>query len=482
MNPIIGIYVHRVYFFLETFIIGYVFSINLIYFLLIVLGFTTIRRRAQAFTAWERAALLRSGSLPAVSVIMPAHNEQLSIVECVNSMLKLSYPNLEIVVVNDGSKDKTLDALVDHFDMFRSMRTREGNLATKPVRGVYESAAPLNLVVVDKVNGGKADAINTGANYASSPLILVVDADSLLDPDSLLQVVKPFLEDPERVIAVGGMVRAVNDCPVSHGRVRSILTSKSFLANCQAVEYLRSFLAGRIAFGFFNALFIISGAFGIFRRDVVLEAGGFRHDTVGEDMEMVVRLHRMMKDQGRKYHIAFVHTAVCWTEVPVTMKVLRSQRQRWQRGTVESIYFHRKMLFNPRYGIAGMFTAPYFLLFEMCGPLVEFVGYIMTGLGLLFQIIAPEIALLFFVVSTVFGVLLSTSALLLDQFTPWRHPRPMDFAKLFVVAILENLVFRPCTTVFRVQGLIKGLRGKKGDWGTMTRLGFQAATVKKTAA
>jgi cellulose synthase/poly-beta-1,6-N-acetylglucosamine synthase-like glycosyltransferase len=389
-------------------------------------------------------------------------------------MLKLSYPNLEIVVVSDGSKDRTVDALLDRFRLFRSARTPSGDLPAKPVKAVYESASPLNLIVLDKVNGGKADAINVGINYASCPLTVVVDADSLLDPDALLQAVKPFLESPERVIAVGGMVRAVNDCPVSFGRVRSVETSRSYLANCQTVDYLRAFLGGRIGLGFFNAMFIISGAFGLFRKDAVLEAGGFRHDTVGEDMELVVRLHRQMRDKKRSYTIAFVHTPVCWTEVPVTLRVLRRQRQRWQRGTVESILLHREMLFNPRYGIVGLFTGPYFLMFEMCGPLVEFVGYVMTVVGLVFRIIAPEIAILFFTVSAAFGILLSTSALALDQFTRSHHGRPKDFAKLFLVAILENLTLRQLITYFRVQGLIQGLRGKKGNWGAMERRGFSA--------
>jgi cellulose synthase/poly-beta-1,6-N-acetylglucosamine synthase-like glycosyltransferase len=477
MGATLEVFVHRVYFFLEAFIIGYVFTINAIYFLLLVLSFAVIRRRGQAFTSLECASLLRSAALPRVSVIMPAHNEALSIAESVRSMLKLRYPNFEIIVVNDGSQDRTLDVLVENYCLYRSARTRTGSLETKPVRGVYESATPLNLLVVDKMNGGKADAINTGINYAGSPLILVVDADSLLDPDALLQVVKPYLEDPRRVVAVGGMVRAVNDCPVRHGRVRAITTSQFYIANCQSVEYVRAFLGGRIGFGFLNALLIVSGAFGLFRRDVVLEVGGFRHDTVGEDMELVVRIHKLMRQWKRDYHVAFVPTPVCWTEVPVSLRVLRRQRRRWQRGTVESILLHREMILNPRYGLVGMLAAPYFLLFEMLGPLVEFAGYVLTVAGLVFQIIAPLVAILFFTVSTAFGVFLSTTSLALDQYTRSHHGQPKDLVKLFLVAVFENLGFRQWITFCRVHGLIEGLKGKKGGWGEMERRGFSTTAA-----
>ncbi|MFN0166685.1 MAG: glycosyltransferase family 2 protein [Bryobacteraceae bacterium] len=471
----LDILVHRVYFFLESFIIGYIFTINSIYFLLTVFGFFILRRHQEEPSDSERAALLGSTMMPRISVIMPSYNEALSIRDSLTSMLKLNYPNFEVIVVNDGSKDRTIDILIEHFRLYKSARAQTGSLDTKAVRRVFESAEPHRLLVIDKENGGKADAINVGINFAASPLVLVVDSDSLLEPDALLQVVKPYLEDPGRVIAVGGMVRAVNDCPVHLGRVQQIRSADSYIANCQSVEYLRAFLGGRVGFGFVNSLLIISGAFGLFRRDVVLQVGGFLHDTIGEDMELVVRLHRMMRTWKRDYRVVFMATPVCWTEVPSSLKVLRRQRKRWQRGTVDSILLHREMILNPRYGVVGMFAVPYFLLFEMLGPLLETVGYVLTILGLMFQIIAPEIAILFFTVSIMFGILLSVAALTLDEFTVCRYRTPKDLLKLFFVAIFENLGFRQLLTFWRVQGLIEGLKGKKGDWGVMERKGFGAA-------
>lgn len=471
---------HRVYFFFENIIIVYVFTINTIYFFLAAIAFFALPKRHKQFTRVEQDALLKSPLMPGVSLIVPAYNEAATCKESVGGMLRLNYPNYEVIVVNDGSKDETLQVLVDSFHLYKSARGTTGNLATKPVKQIYESADPVRLLVVDKANGGKADAINVGLNAATNPLVMVVDSDSLIERDGVLNMVKAYLEDPERTIAVGGTVRAVNDCDVEHGLVRTIRTSSSHLANFQSVEYLRAFLGGRVGFSLINSLLIISGAFGLFRRDAVLEAGGFDHDTIGEDMELVVRLHHLFLDQKRPYRIAYVASPVCWTEVPQSLKILQRQRKRWQRGAVESLWRHREMLLNPRYGVVGMFAFPYFALFETLGPAVEFLGYVLTIIGLVFQIIAPSIAALFFTVSILFGILLSTSAVLLEEYTACRYPSWKHTGRLFFAAIAENFGFRQLLTWWRVQGLIEALRGKKGGWGAMERRGFKVVGQPQT--
>ncbi|HME10691.1 MAG TPA: glycosyltransferase [Bryobacteraceae bacterium] len=468
----LDILVHRVYFFFESGIILYVFTINAIYFLLTVIAYFSLRKHHVHFTPVEQDALMRSPLLPALSLIVPAYNESATCRESVGGMLRLDYPNYEVVVVNDGSKDNTLQVLIEEFHLYKSAQVPSGTLATKPVKQVYQSADPVRLVVIDKVNGGKADAINVGLNAATSPLVMVVDSDSLIESSGLLNLVKAYLEDPERIIAVGGTVRAVNDCDVEHGRVKTIRTSKSHLANFQSVEYLRAFLGGRVGFSMMNCLLIISGAFGLFRRDAVLEAGGFDHDTIGEDMELVVRMHRLWLEKKKPYRIAYVAAPVCWTEVPDSLKILHRQRKRWQRGTVESLWRHRIMLFNPKYGVVGMFAFPYFAIFEMLGPAVEFLGYFLTILGLVFRIIAPPIAILFFSVSVMFGILLSTSGVVLEEFTVCRYPNWQHTHRLFFSAIAENFGFRQLLTFWRVQGLIEAIKGKKGGWGAMERKGF----------
>ncbi|MBL8230023.1 MAG: glycosyltransferase family 2 protein [Bryobacterales bacterium] len=470
---LVDILVHRVYFFFESGIIFYVFTINAIYFFLTVAAFFCIRRYHSVFTDDEKDLLMKSPLTPGVSLIVPSYNEAKTVRESVGGMLRLQYPNYEVIVVNDGSKDETLAILIEQFKLYRSARTVSGSLHTSQIRAVYESRDPIRLLVIDKENGGKADAINAGINAAQSPYVMVVDSDSLIEKDALFNMIKPCLEEPELTVAVGGTVRAVNDCDVAHGRVRRIRTSGSWLANFQAVEYLRAFFGGRVGFSVLNSLLIISGAFGLFRRDAVLAAGGFEESTIGEDMELIVRMHHYYRRNRLPYRIVYVAQPVCWTEVPDSLKILHRQRKRWQRGTVESLWRHREMLLHPKFGMVGLFAFTYFFLFEMLGPAVELLGYVLTALGLAFNIIAPEIAILFFSVSVMGGILLSTSAVLLEEFTKCRYPDWRDTWKLFAAAVLENFGFRQLLTWWRVQGLIDGLKGKRGGWGVMERRGFK---------
>jgi cellulose synthase/poly-beta-1,6-N-acetylglucosamine synthase-like glycosyltransferase len=453
-------------------IIVYVAAVNTIYLFLMVLGYFALRRHNARLTRDERESLLRSPLVPPIAVLAPAYNEAHTIRDSIRSMLKLDYPHHEVIVVNDGSTDDTLRILVEEFRLYRSSRTWSAALPTQPVRAIYESRDPIRLVVVDKENGGKADALNAGINAARAPLVAAIDADSLLAEDALLLVVKPFLEDPERTVACGGIVRVVNGCDVEHGRVTRVSAPLSLMARFQAVEYLRAFLGGRVAFSFLNSLLLIAGAFGLFRRDALIEAGGFSTSTVGEDMEVVVRLHRRWREAGRDYRIAFVPEPVCWTQVPESLRTLRSQRNRWQRGTVETLRLHRRMLFNPRFGVLGLFGLPYYLCFEMLGPAVELAGYAVTLAGLALGLLDPAVALLFFIVSVLFGMLLSMSAVVLEEFTTRRYPSAADLARLFSAAVLENLGFRQLLTLWRVQALWDAARGKKG-WGRMQRKVFQ---------
>lgn len=460
----------RLFDFVEAAIIIYVAAINTIYLLLMVLGFFAIRRQRPPLNRNDRDALLRSPLLPKIAVLAPAYNEAATCRESVRAMLALRYPNHEVIVINDGSKDDTLKILIEEFRLYRSGRTPDGTIESKPIKAIYESRDPVRLIVVDKENGGKADSLNAGVNVARADLVCAVDSDSLIEEDALLYVAQPFLED-ETTIAAGGIIRVVNGCRVEGGRVVDIKAPSRMLPLFQAVEYLRAFLGGRVAFSFLNSLLIISGAFGLFSREAVVEAGGYRTDTVGEDMELVVRLHRLWRSAKRAYRVVFVAEPVCWTEVPESLKILQRQRNRWQRGTVDSIRMHPSMLLNPRYGILGLFAFPYFLLFEMIGPAVELLGYVLTIWGLVFGLIAADVAILFLTVSIIFGILLSMSAVVLEELTQRRYPAPRDVALLFVAAVIENLGFRQLLTIWRTRGLIDGLQRKQG-WGAMERRGF----------
>jgi len=454
----------------EYVIIAYVGIINLIYFVMILLGFFALRTYMGRLTPREREILSKSPLLPSVDVIAPAYNEGFTIRESVRSMLSLRYPNHEVIVVNDGSKDDTLSILIEEYRLYKSSRAPSTELVTKPIRGIYESRDPIGLVVVDKENGGKSDAVNAGLNVSRAGLVAVIDSDSLLETESLLDIVKPFLEDPA-TIASGGIVRVVNECTVRQGRVVEVRAPSSLLARFQAVEYLRAFLGGRVAFSFLRSLLLISGAFGLFSRKEVLRAGGFLTATIGEDMELVVRLHRIKRDENSPYEITFVPEPVCWTLVPDKLRTLRSQRNRWQRGTVDVMRIHHRMLFNPRYGILGIFSLPYYAAFEMLGPTIELSGYVLTVLGMIFGLIETQIAVMFFIVSVLFGLLLSISSIVLEEMTTRRYTAPGDLARLLTGAVLENLGFRQLLTIWRTKALVDGFRGK-GGWGAMQKRGF----------
>jgi len=467
--PFVGLAYNRI----EWFFIVYVGTINAINFVLMVLGYFALQRHSSALGVSEMRGMFKSSLLPSVSILAPAYNESATIRLSVRAMLNLNYPNHEVIVINDGSKDDTLRILIEEFRLYKSSRRITGRLPTQPVRGVYESRDPIRLVVVDKVNGGKADSLNAGLNVARGDLAAAVDSDSLLEADSLLEVVRPFLTDPE-MVAVGGLIRVVNGCTVEDGRVTRVGLSKSWLVRFQTIEYLRAFLGGRVAFSFFNSLLLISGAFGLFRRWALIEAGGFETGTVGEDMELVVRLHQLRRSRKAPCRIAFVPHPVCWTEVPELWRTLYRQRNRWQRGTVESLWLHRSMFLNPRYGALGLFAFPYFVAFEALGPAVELAGYLLTITCLVSGRIDPAVAALFFVVSVAFGVLLSISSVLIEELTLSRYPNPTDVLRLLAAAVLENFGYRQLMTLWRAIGLFDALRGKTG-WGAMERRGFKVS-------
>jgi cellulose synthase/poly-beta-1,6-N-acetylglucosamine synthase-like glycosyltransferase len=458
---------------IEGCITGYVGLVNGLSFGLLLVGYFALRKQNETFSAKENDLLLKSPLLPSVSVLAPAYNEAATIRHSVRSMLRLRHPRHEVIVINDGSKDGTLRELIDEFRLYRSSRIAWGDIPTAAVRGVYESRDPISLVVIDKQNGGKADALNCGINYARNDLFAAVDADSIVETDALLQLSRPFLENSEDTMAAGGIIRVVNGCTVRHGAVVAARVPRNLLARFQIVEYLRAFLAARVAMSHANTLLIISGAFGMFRRSVVADMGGYRLDTVGEDMELVVRIHRYCRERNLPCRVVFLPDSVCWTEVPETRRVLHRQRVRWQRGCFESILFHRRMLGNWRFGSVGLFGLPYFVLCEVIGPFVELSGYLATATGLGLRWISADGALLFFAVSILFGLLLSTGSVLLEEMTICKYPDPGDLLRLLAAAAMENLGYRQLTLLWRVQAISQVLLKRKGSWGEMERRGFQ---------
>ena len=426
-------------------------------------------QRSRSYAATDE--MLASPLIPPVSVLLPAHDEQEGIVPAVRSLLALRYPTFEVVVVSDGSTDATFARLTEAFDLVPVRKAMRGGLPCAAVRGTYVSRRHPDLWVVDKDRGGKADALNCGLNAARHPYVCAVDADTVLEEDALLRVAKPVVDDPGLVVATGGIVRIANGCTIDHGRVVDVRLPRNPLAALQVVEYFRAFLVGRVGWSRLGSLLIISGAFGLFRRDLVEAVGGYAVDTVGEDVELVVRLHRYLRERGEDYRIEFVPDPVCWTEAPETLRVLSRQRRRWQRGLIETLWRHRDVSGRPRYGVLGLLACPYFLLFELLGPVIEVLGYLAVPLGWSLGTLSGSFLVAFLTMAVVLGVFLSISALALEELSFRRHPRGTDVLRLFVLAVLENVGYRQLISLMRVMAFVDVAR-RRSDWGVMHRRGL----------
>ncbi len=447
---------------------------NLVYLVQLALAAAALIERPsspQPGVLWRRFA----DSAPPIALLAPAFNEALTIVQSVRSLLSLQYPNFEVIVINDGSKDATLQVLIDTFGLRPINRHYNLEIDHQEIRAVYGAPHQPRLIVIDKLNGGKADALNAGINVSRAPIFCSMDADSLLEPDALLRAVRPFVEDPERTVAVGGTVRIANGCVIADGRVVEVRAPRHPLALLQTVEYLRAFLMARLAWSRINALTIISGAFGLFRRHRVIEVGGYTHGTVGEDMELVVKLHRLMRDKRLPYRVAFVPEPVCWTEAPESLRVLGRQRARWHRGALETFERHWPVLFQPHYGRVGVVGFGYVLLVDVLGPIVELLGYVLIPAFWLLGVLSVDYLLAFLAVSFSFGVVISVGALALEETELRRFPRARDLALLTLVAVLENFGYRQLNNLWRLRGVWQYLR-RSQSWGAMTRKGFSTQT------
>jgi cellulose synthase/poly-beta-1,6-N-acetylglucosamine synthase-like glycosyltransferase len=428
-------------------------------------------------TLWRRSG----ANSPPITLLAPAYNEGQTIENSTRSLLALDYPEFEVIVINDGSKDDTLDVLKGAFALELAQRDYDTPLAHAKIRAIYRATNCEGLIVIDKDNGGKADALNAGLNLARAPIVCSMDADSILEPDALLRAVQPFVEDPQNVVATGGTVRIANGCVVRDGRVVEIGVPGNIWSLLQTVEYLRAFLLARLAWSKLGALTIVSGAFGLFRRSVLIEVGGYAQNTVGEDMELIVRLHRYFRERERPYRIAFVPEPVCWTEAPETLAMLARQRARWHRGALETFFSHRVMLFNPRYGRIGMLGMGQVLLFDVVGPIVEVAGYVLMPVMWLLGVLSFEYLLAYLALTFAMGVAISVGSLALEEAELRRFPRAVDLVTLALAAVLENFGYRQLNSFWRMRGLLQWARGVQ-SWGEMSRKGFRSAAPTAAAA
>lgn len=444
---------------------------NLIYLALLITAISrnTWHRHRLASLRLEHFKI--SPFTPPITIIVPAHNEEAFIVDSVRALFALDYPSLELVVVNDGSGDSTLAQLKTAFSLRAARLLYIPAVPCAPVHEIYRSDLDPRLLVLDKESAGsKADAINAGLNAATSPYVCVVDADSILEKDSLLRIMVGVFSDSQHIMAAGGIVRVLNGCKVVGGQLRQVNLPQHPVETIQVVEYLRAFLIGREAWAYFKALPIISGAFGIFRTDLVRQVKGFRPNAIGEDFDLVVRMHRLLQEQGGDYHIAFVPDPTCWTEVPGDLRSLARQRARWHKGLLDTLWPNRDMLFRPRYGRVGWLILPYMWLFEFLAPIVELIGYSTIVLAAVLGLLSRQFFLLFLIFGYAFSTLISIGAVLLEEMTYRRYSNWREVGRLLFFCLFEHFPYRQMTMIWRLQGIWEYMRGNV-HWGEIKRKG-----------
>lgn len=457
------------------------FSVISIYLTIMVLSALEMRDHIRKNHFADYEDIVTSPIAPSVSILAPAFNEGQSIVQNAQSLLSLFYGKFEVIIINDGSKDDTLEQLINAFDLERTSYAYYPEIETKKVRGIYKSQniSYGKLVVIDKENGGKADALNAGINLSEMEILACIDVDCILSSESITRMVRPFMEEANRkVIAVGGVIGIANNCDVQDGTVTKYRIPTTLLGRFQVIEYFRAFLMGRMAWTRINGLMLISGAFGFFKRDVVLAVGGYFPKTVGEDMELLVRMRRYMEERNIPYKVGFIPDPLCWTEVPESEEVLSKQRNRWMRGTIETLQLHRVIRFNPRYGVLGMISYPFWALFEKAAPIIESTGIIYTFI-LLF--IGEFSAIYFFsllVLMYLLTLLISAFSILYEQISYNNYKDKKDLNRLILTVLVEPILVHPKIIFWGLKGHLDFITGK-GGWGKMIRTGFKKAEDKK---
>ncbi len=460
----------------ETGIFFYAIFVMASYLLISVLSIITIRIYFRKKSFSDTESLLRSDIAPGISVLAPAYNESQTVVQNVRSLLALKYPNFNVIVVNDGSSDDTLQKCIEAFDLEPEYFAVRQSVKTKKVRGVYRSKNKSfgRLLVVDKENGGKADALNAGLNISEMPYVTCIDVDCILTEDALLKMMKPFVDESDKkVIASGSVVRVANGCDIQDGKITRVRAPKKMIARFQAMEYLRAFLLGRVGWTYFDGMMLISGAIGIFDRELALKVKGYDERTVGEDMEIVIRMRKYMMRKKQSYKVSFVPDPLCWTEVPESWRSLAKQRNRWTRGTMETLRMHKDMLFNPRYKRIGLLSYPYWVVFEWLAPLFEVFGLVITFyLAILGALNIPYFIAMIFMVYA-FSVSYSMIALLIEELTFYQYNKVRDIVKLFAASLIEPIIFHPYILYCALRGNYDFLIGKK-SWEKFSRKGFTA--------
>jgi cellulose synthase/poly-beta-1,6-N-acetylglucosamine synthase-like glycosyltransferase len=447
-----------------------------IYALLAGLSLVAIRLfvKKEGFTDYK--VMLGSPLAPGISVIAPAFNEGLTIIANVRSLLTLGYPNYEIIIINDGSTDDTLEKLIEEFHLVKVDFAYNVKIVTEPVKGLYASTDPAysKLLIVDKVNGkSKADASNAGINASSFPYFLCTDVDCILHEQTLSHLIKPIMEEEKlRVIATGAPLRLANSCEIDKGVITKVRAPRQLLPRFQEMEYIRAFVLGKMGWSHINAVPNVSGGLGLFDKEIVVKAGGYDPKSFGEDMELLLRMCRYMEDNKFAYAVRYIPRALCWTEGPATLKVFMRQRTRWGRGLMQLMLIHRGMLFNPRYGKIGMVVMPYNFIFELLAPIIEITGIIYYIFLILFELVNWPYAIILLILVYTYAVMIASVSVLWDQLTFKYYRDWKDIVRVSMMAFIELILYHPLIVLFALRGYFFFLTGRKHSWGNMQRRGF----------
>lgn len=471
---IINFYGHTIFIYSLGLIISYVI-------LMWLAEISILRNKKNNLESYAKNLLNRSPYTPGVSIVAPAYNEELTIVENVNSLLAQDYPLFEVIIVNDGSKDNTLQKLIDNFDLVEVPYAYVAQLKTKPYKRMFKSTRPefAKLKVVDKVNGGtKADAVNAGLNAVSFPYFINTDVDCILAKDAIFQCILPLLSQ-ENIIAVSGAMALSNGCKVEKGQIIEAYPPHSPVPLFQTLEYMRSFLIGKMGWSTINAMPNVSGGYGLFKTETVIRAGGYSPDSFAEDMDMLIRMVAYCCEAKLPYKVIQIPYTCCWTEGPATLKVLSRQRVRWGRGLIQTFYNHRRLIGNKGYSRLGMITLPYLFIFEFTAPVIEFLGFFTFLFLAAIGAINWGYALIMFLAIYTFCLLLSIVVISFDYTVGGSYKTVKSYLWILLAAIAEPFIYHPMVVFFSIRGYWNYIIGKKAVWGEMTRKGFSNKKKKQ---
>ena len=461
----------------EYFIFFYASSLILSYIILAILSFVAINKYKSYNTDLDDEELLNSHLAPGISVIAPAYNEEVTIIVNVKSLLTLNYPLFEVIIVNDGSQDNTLKLLIEEFDLVEAPFAYVEKIKSQPYKRTFKSQNPKYeiLTVIDKENGGtKADAFNAGLNASVFPYFLNTDVDCILARNTLTKMIKPILSSKVRVIAVGATLRMSNSCDIKEGVITRVRPPEALIPRFQELEYIRSYLLGKMGWELINAVPNVSGGLGMFDKEIAIKAGGYGADSHAEDMDMMTRMAAHMMNNRLDYKIGYIPLSCCWTEGPPNIQILGRQRTRWASGLFQIFSDHRKILFNPSYKKLGLITFPFIFIFEFLAPIIEVFGILFSIFLIVFGYVNWSFAPLILLYSYTFSVMISTVVIIWDQMTFKYYETSKEVWTLFFTALIEPFIYHPMILFFSLKGYYSYITSRELAWGTMTRQGFDS--------